>query len=129
MSKGDALHYAVLKKFGDKLIYETGSKEVLYKQFVNSIEEGQLVHVFFEAVADDGSPKQMAKINACIRELAKEAGSSFEDMKKEVKRKSGLYISQTDEYMSFTTCSSTDLSLVIQTLIEVGELLGVNCRD
>ena len=129
MSQGDALYYAPLKKFGDKLIYDNGSKEVLYRKFVDSLEEGQIVHAFFEAVLDNGTPKQMAKINACIRELAKESGSSFEDMKKTVKKRSGLYIEKLDEYKSFTKCSSTDLSLVIQTIIELGDLLNINCRD
>ena len=128
----DAIFSTVLKKFGDKLIYANGAHETLYKTFVNSLENDHMVQVFFDASKDDGSLAQIAKIKVCIRELAKETGSTFEDTEIEIKKASGLCITKVidgEKYLfckSFGDCSKTDLSLTIQTIIQRGSFLNMN---
>jgi len=131
MSK-DAIFNTMLKKFGDKLIYARQSDEVIYREFVNKLEEGHMIQVFFDASKDDGTLAQLAKIKVCIRELAKETGNTFEDTEIEIKKASGLCIVREiegEKYIvikSFGDCSKTDLSLAIQTIIQRGAFLGIN---
>jgi hypothetical protein len=134
MAQKDGMFSARLKKEGGKLIYETSTKQNLYEQFVKHLEEGQTVEVFFDANKDDGTLAQLALIHKCIRELALETGSTFEDMKREIKRGAGLCIKKEvggELFMvckSFSKCSKEELSLSIQTIIEVGDLIGINFR-
>lgn len=133
MSKEQILS-VILKKSGNNLIYKNSTEEKSYKLFKESLKEGHLVHVFFDADADDGTLTQIAKIKVCIRTLSKEAGMSFEDMQLEIKKDSGLCFKTTynnEECLfckSFGDCSKEDLSLAIQTIIEKGDFLGMNLR-
>lgn len=103
-----------------------------YKLFVNSLEVDQVTDVFMESITGSGTLAQLAKIHACIRELAKENGDSFEDMKFNIKRMSGLCIKKKidDEYYmvckSFADASKEELALVIQAITEVGITLNIN---
>lgn len=133
MSK-DAIFNTMLKKFGDKLIYAKQADEVIYREFVNKLEEGHMIQVFFDASKDDGTLAQLAKIKVCIRELAKETGNTFEDTELDIKKSSGLCLIRViegEKYIvikSFGDCSKTDLSLAIQTIIQKGDFLGINFR-
>lgn len=127
MSK-EAILSVTLKKFGDKLIYEKGAEEILYKKFVEQLDEGHRVQIFFDADVDNGTYAQLSKIKVCIRTLSKYTGDTFEDMEKMIKRNSGLYNEVSGEYKSFGDCSSSDLGLAIQAIIEHGDFLGINCR-
>jgi len=133
MSK-NAIFSTILKKFGDKLIYVKGAEEILYREFVDKLEEGHLIQVFFDASKDDGTLAQIAKIKVCIRELAKELGNTFEDTELDIKQASGLCIVKEvdgQKYMivrSFADCSVSDLSLAIQTIIQRGDFVNINFR-
>jgi len=121
----------LVKRHG-KLIYLNKGMEAIHKEFINSMAEGQVVEVFFEAYKDDGTKLQLAKIHACIRKLANEIGFTFEEMKLEIKRRSGLAhgdLSSSNGYVkSFGDCSLEELSLVIQTIIEAGDFVNINFR-
>lgn len=121
----------LVKRHG-KMIYLNRGMELIHKEFLKSLAEGQVVEVFFEAYKDDGTNFQLAKIHACIRKLASEIGHTFEEMKLEVKRRSGLAHGElgTPEarVKSFGDCSLEELSLVIQTIIEAGDFVGINFR-
>lgn len=125
---------AILKKENGKLIYRLSSDSVLYKAFVDTLEEGQLVEMFLDANKDDGTLAQLAKIHKCIRELAKELGYTFEDMKLEIKKAAGLCFVRTIDGERFMICKSLgdaskeDLGLVLQTIIERGDFVGMNLR-
>jgi len=133
MSK-NAIFSTILKKFGDKLIYAKGVEEILYREFVNKLEEGHLIQVFFDASKDNGTLAQIAKIKVCIRELAKEVGNTFEDTELDIKKASGLCIIKEMDgekfifVKSFGDCSVDDLSLAIQTIIQRGDFVGINFR-
>lgn len=105
-----------------------------YKAFLKTLEEEQSVEVFLESNTDDGTLTQIAKVKVCIRELAKEVGETFEEMQAQVKRASGLCIVKTIEgerYLickSFGDCSKEELSMTIETIIEMGDRLNMNLR-
>jgi hypothetical protein len=132
--KKDNMFTSVLKKNGGKLIYVNKSDENVYKLFVDSLADDQVVEIFFDANKDDGSLAQLAKIHKCIREIAKETGDNYEDMKLLIKKKSGLCIKKNVDgevvmvCKSFANASKTDLALVIETIIQIGDLVGINCR-
>lgn len=105
-----------------------------YKLFLDTMQHDQRAEVFIESNADTGTLPQIAKIHACIRELAKEMGYSFEDMKLEIKKMSGLCVEKVlhgERYLvckSFADCSIEELALTIQTIIELGDTVNINFR-
>lgn len=116
-----------LKKENGKLVHKEGSDGSLYKIFVEALEEGQTVEVFFDAHVDNGTYAQLSKLKVSIRELATESGHSFEEMQTMVKAKAGLCW---DDYCkSFSVCSIEELSLAIQAAIEIGDHLNLNLRQ
>lgn len=116
-----------LTKQGDKLIHTEGSDASLYKIFVDALEEGQSVDVFFDAHVDNGTYAQISKLKVSIRELATESGHSFEEMQMLVKEKAGLCWE--DHCKSFALCSIEELNLAIQAAIEIGDHLNLNLRQ
>ena len=132
--KKDNMFTSVLKKSGGKLIYVNKSDDNVYKLFVDRLADDQVVVIFFDANKDDGSLAQLAKIHKCIREIAKETGDNYEDMKLLIKKKSGMCIKKNVDgetvmvCKSFANASKTDLALVIETIIQIGDLVGANFR-
>jgi hypothetical protein len=115
-----------LTKENGKLVHKDGDHS-LYKIFVDSLEEGQSVNVFFDANVDNGTYAQISKLKVSIRELATESGHSFEEMQLIVKEKAGLCW---DDYCkSFSICSIEELNLAIQAAIEIGDHLNLNLRQ
>ena len=112
-----------MKKNG-KLIYPNDASEELFKLFSESIKEGQSVEAFFDAYTDDVNNAQLAKVHVYIRQLAQETGVSFFEMKKIVKDRAGLlwFGKEGVKYeRSFADCSKSEMSMVIESLNELGE--------
>jgi hypothetical protein len=132
--KKDNMFTSILRKDGGKLIYTSKADETIYKLFLDSLEPGQTVEIFLDANKDDGTLAQLAKIHKCIREIAKETGDNYEDMKLLIKKKSGLCIKKEVDgevvmiCKSLANASKTDLAMVIETIIEIGDMTGINCR-
>jgi hypothetical protein len=122
----------VLKDGHKKLVPATPAATAKYKLFLNSLEEGQTCEIFLEANADNGTLPQLAKIHVCIRELAKELGYSFMDMKFEVKSRAGLCVEKHVNgkiyfhCKSFKDCSVEELGLAIEAIKEIGDTVGIN---
>ena len=116
------LSVKLVKKDG-KLTYPDEKSRLAYQIFLDKIPEGQKVEMYIGLADADHSIAQLAKVHACIRELAKESGYSFDDMKMIIKEKSGLCYDAGDAVMckSFAECSSTELGLAIEAAIEIGE--------
>ena len=117
-----------LVKEGDKLVYPDDKSKLSYQLFLDKIQEGQQVEIFMGITSDDKSVAQLAKVHACIRELAKESGYTFDEMKTIIKQQAGLcYDADGAEYCkSFADCSKTELVLAIEACIEIGRELNVN---
>lgn len=122
-------------KYKGKLIPANGSTKVKYQAFLDSLQEGQTVENFMDANKDDGTLPQLAKIHACIRRIAESTGNEPGIVKKEIKRRAGLTKLYKNEqgktvrkYKSFAKCSKEELGVTIDTVIKIGDLLGLNFR-
>ena len=102
-----------IKKNG-KLIFNSPQDKLAYEIFVDKISEGQIVDMYLDLASADHSKAQLAKVHACIRELAKESGYTFEEMKLVIKEQAGL------AGKSFGECSKSDLMLAIEACIQIG---------
>jgi hypothetical protein len=126
MKGSDNILSIKLVKKGKQLIYLNKGMKAIHKEYINTLEDGQIVEVYFEGQNDNGTNLQLAKIHTCIRKLASEIGMTFEEMKLEIKKKSGLFIN--GEAKSFGDCSVEELNMVIQAIFEAGDFVGVNFR-
>lgn len=112
------------RKEGKQLVPNGFTDKLSYDFYVNNMKEGELVMVTYEPVHSDATYAQLAKIHACIRDMAANTGHSFAEIKKEMKEKAGLKIK--GKLKSFSDCSKEELSQVIHTIIETGDELGYN---
>jgi hypothetical protein len=103
----------LIKKDG-KLIYYEPTDKLGYAVFVSKIKDGQVVDMYLDLADADHSKAQLAKVHACIRELATESGYTFDDMKLIIKDSSGL------NGKSFADCSKKELMLAIEACIQIG---------
>ena len=119
--------FKLTKKNGN-LVHINESTKISYQLFLDKLQEGQEVEVFMGLTSDSGSLAQLAKVHACIRELAKESGYTFDEMKFIVKKYSGLcYDGGGAEYCkSFKECSKDELAMAIESAIELGRDLNIN---
>jgi hypothetical protein len=103
-----------IKKDG-KLVFAHPQDKLAYEIFLEKIPEGQKVDMYLDLIGVDHSKAQLAKVHACIRELAKESGYTFEEMKDIIKENSGL------AGKSFADCSKDELMLAIEACIKLGK--------
>lgn len=113
-------------KRGGKVVYEKKSDEILFKQFCDLIKEGERIYVIFDASGTHGALTQLAKVNICIRKLAAFTGASFEAIKLAIKHDTGFCIQ--GECKSFGDMGKEELDMVMETIIQKGELVGINLR-
>jgi hypothetical protein len=134
MSEKHNIFHGQFVKHPDGYLQPISSTLPRYMEFIASLQDDQKVEIFMEANEDSGTVPQLAKIHVCIRELAKELGYTFEDMKLEVKRKAGLCIKKGlggEVFMickSFADCSKDELGLTIEAINEIGDTVGINFR-
>ena len=119
--------FKLTKKNGN-LVHINESTKISYQLFLDKLQEGQEVEMFIDLSNTDHSLAQLAKIHACIRELAKESGYTFDEMKVLIKKHSGLcYDVGAEEYCkSFKDCSKDELAMAIESAIEIGRDLNIN---
>lgn len=115
------LSVKLVKKDG-KLTYPDEKARLAYQIFLDKLSEGQKVEMYIGLADTDHSVAQLAKVHACIRELAKESGYSFEEMKALIKERSGLCYDGGDAVIckSFADCDKSELMLAIEACIEIG---------
>ena len=113
-------------KHGGKLKLLTSDDAAKYFQLEKELAEGEIVEVYITKIdnEDDKTSGQLAKVHACIRELARETGHTFEEMKEIVKEKAGLIDPASKEYKSFSDCNKKELSDAIQMCVEIGNIVG-----
>lgn len=113
-----------LKKANKELIIVNDMSRSKLDLFVKSLDEGQVVAVTYEVITADKSYAQLSKLMKCIREVATYTGDTFESVKHEVKLRSGLCVN--GQCKSFADCSKEEMSLAIQAIIEIGDIVGFN---
>jgi len=109
-----------IKKNG-KLTYNSPQDKLAYELFIEKLQEGQKVEMYLDLTDSNHSLAQLAKVHACIRELAKESGYTFDEMKTLVKKHSGLcYDTENGEICkSFADCSKEELVLAIESCLSI----------
>ena len=109
------------KKNG-KLVFASPKDKLGYEIFLDKLKEGQTIEMYIDLVGQDHSKAQLAKVHACIRELAKEGGYTFDEMKSLVKQNAGLCSTNGDVYecKSFAECSKDELMMAIEACIQIG---------
>lgn len=120
--KDNILTTTFIKKDG---VLKPESPNGLYKLFADALEEGQVVSVFLEANQDDGTNDQLAKIHVCIRKIAAEVGSTFGELKTDIKREAGLI--HNGQAKSFSKCSKEELGSVIEAIKVAGDMVNIIC--
>ena len=122
--------FSILKKKDGELVHTIKAKGTLYKDWIKELHEDTKVEIFVSVSGEDGTNAQLAKVHAMIRDLANNIGHTFQEIKLEAKRKTGLcFVRDKQEYCkSFKDCSKQELNLVIQSLIEMGDFTGLNLR-
>ena len=110
-----------IKKNG-KLVYDSPQDKLAYELFIEKLQEGQKVEMYVDLTDSNHSLAQLAKVHACIRELAKESGYTFDEMKILVKKHSGLcYDTESGEICkSFAECGKEELALAIESCVSIG---------
>ncbi len=103
-----------LIKRNGKLSFVDGKSKLGYQIFLDKLAEGQKVDMYVDVSGIEHSKAQLAKVHACIRELAKESGYTFDEMKLAIKEHAGL------AGKSFGDCSKSDLMLAIEACIQIG---------
>jgi hypothetical protein len=103
----------LIKKNG-KLTYLDPKDRLAYQIFEDKIQEGQKIEMYLDLADADHSKAQLAKVHACIRELAIESGYTFDEMKEIIKIKSGI------GEKSFAICGKDELMLAIECCIQIG---------
>ena len=122
--------FSILEKVDGELVHTIKAKGTIYKKWIDELPEGTKIEIFASIAGEDGSNAQLAKIHAMIRQLANDLGYTFSELKLQAKRKTGLcWTNNNQEYCkSFKDCSKSELNLVIQSLIEIGDFSGSNLR-
>jgi hypothetical protein len=111
-----------LVKQDGKLTFQDEKSRLAYQIFMDKIPEGQKVEMYIGLADTDHSVAQLAKVHACIRELAKESGYSFDEMKMIIKEQSGLCYDAGDAVVckSFADCSKDEIALAIEACVQIG---------
>jgi hypothetical protein len=131
--KYNIFHGKFIKGENGKLIPVAMSK-LKYENFLNALVLDQTVNIFMEANKDDGTLDQLAKIHACLAELARSTGHTVSELKFEIKKAAGLCFltNHNNEKVlyckSLADCSKEELSTVIESIIDAGDLVGLNFR-
>ena len=104
--------------------------ETKYNKFLKELPDGVRVELFIGVQDGKGSNPQLARVHAMIREIANELGYTFEEVKFQVKRKSGLCFmkNNVEHCKSFAKCDNEELNLAIQAAIEIGDFAGMQLR-
>ena len=101
-------------KIVQQMFHSVVKDKTKYDIFLNKISEGQVLDMYIDLANADHSKAQLAKVHACIREMAKESGYTFDEMKCVIKDASGI----ADK--SFADCSKDELMLAIEACIQIG---------
>jgi hypothetical protein len=113
-----------LEKRNNELYVANEISKTKLDLFIKGFSEGEQVFVTYEVASSSGNYAQLSKLHKCIREVANFTGNSFEDIKLQVKMRAGLCTG--NDCRSFGECSVQELSLAIQAIIEIGDIVGFN---
>jgi len=116
------------KKKNGKLVIDNLLSKEQYRLFIAQVKDNDSVNAIFEIKRVENTKLYLAKIHVCIKELADEMGDTPANVKKQVKKECGMSYTKDgkEEYDSFAECSKEELGNVIETIIQMGNFLGMN---
>lgn len=117
----------MLRNADGKLEYVNKSDKDLFKKYTDGMKVGERVKIMVDFSKEDGIAIQRARVHAMIGDMAKETGNEFDEIKKEVKRRAGLF-NPDESLKSFGTCSMIDLTAAIQAAMSLGEYFGMTLK-
>jgi len=125
---GDQVLSIKMKKKDGKLTIANALMVEQFRIFVSTLKEEAEVSCLFELNTKDNTKAQLAKIHVMIKEIADEQGQSMNESKKNIKQQCGLSYKEDGviKYKSFADCSKSDLSTVIENIIQIGVFLNIN---
>lgn len=112
----------LIKKNG-RLTFKSAAHKLMFEKFVESLQEGQDIEIFYSAQEKLATAAKLAKVNIWIREIAKEIGTDAEDIKKEAKKKAGFC--NKSGCKSLGDMSDGELRSIMNTLQEMAQFVGV----
>jgi hypothetical protein len=115
----------VCKLVDGALVVDTKLGMMKQKAFIEQLKEGDKVEVTYEVIRSSVSYAQLSKLHKCIRIIAGHTGHSFDEIKEIVKMKTGLY-TEANKFKSFADLSKDEVSLAINTVMELGQELGLS---
>jgi hypothetical protein len=116
------------KKSNGKLVAKTFSDKLSFDQLRDSMQEGEEAELYIEVIKGNSHTRgQINMVHKIIRTIAEDTGSSFNDVKKEVKQRAGFCADpeEEDSYKSFGDCSYEEISLAIHSAMELGMEYGL----
>ncbi len=131
--KYNMFHGKFIKAENGKLV-PVATHRAKYEAFLNALVQDQTVNIFMDSNKDDGTLDQLAKIHACLAELARSTGHTVTELKFEMKKTAGLcFVTYHNNEKvlyckSLADCSKEELSSVIEAIIDTGDLAGINFR-
>lgn len=134
MAQKHNIFHGKFVKTADNKLTPVATSKAKYEEFVKHIDVGQTIEIFLESNNDDGSLAQLAKVHVCIRELGKELGYTFDEMKLEILKMSGMCFITDHKGENVLFCKSLadaskdELGLVIDAIIQAGDTVGINFR-
>lgn len=124
--KKQLIHTAQLFWDGQKLCFRNKKQKEQFAEFQKGLSAGVSVEMVYAAAVEEGTLNQLRKIHAAIRVLAGEIGCSELEMKIVVKKHGGYFSGEVLD--SFGDYDLARLNAVFQTICEIGDTVGVNCR-
>lgn len=121
------LFIAKLVMKNGRLAFKKATDLSLFNMLARQLKEGQSVEQMISFGLEDGTLSQIAKVHACIRDIAKETGDTFTATKVSIKKQCGL-IAMGGDVKSFGDCSFSELSDCIHHCVEIGTFLGIDLK-
>ena len=115
----------VFKKVDGQLVADSKLGVMKLDDFLRQLKEGEKVEVTYEAIHAKVSYSQLSLLHKCIRVIAGYTGHNFDEIKEIVKMRAGLY-SEKGKFKSFADLSKDEISLAINTVLELGQELGLS---
>jgi|694.fasta_scaffold00097_93 hypothetical protein len=129
IAQSDNIYLQISAKNGN-FDFPIGTNKIRFENFMRSVPDGVKLDVYISYSTNKASNAQLARIHAMCRELANSIGYTFDEIKKLIKDRSGLYYINNNKryYRSFADCDKMELNMAIQSCIEIGDFNNINLR-
>lgn len=118
----------VVGEKGELLPFTTGETDKR-KKFVAKLPKGARVQILYAYTSGEVSAVHFAAVHGIIRAISEDTGNVFDDVKTEVKKRSGLQTGVNangdPEYKSFGDCTREEIFCAITHAVDLGLEYGI----